>query len=871
MKPTPPPLPTLRHELDDELAWLKRVCLWLAMTASALVLPVFLSTDNHRETISTIAFAAMGWLAYFLARKGRIDTVRYVLVIGAFVVTIASVVAYGSVRTGSNFLFVGIVVGASLFLSKFGIRVVVLLEIAALGLLNWAEYAGMMPQANFQVGLKTWATQTACLVVVALLVFHGRNRSERINQRLREELSLRRMTEQERDRNLERFARIFRASPTPMIAQSAITGSILDVNQAFERCYGYARVQALGRTDSFLWADNSERKDYLRELYSTRRAEPRSVRGLRADGSEFNAQISSELGDDPDDQLVITTITDMTENDKAVDKLRRSEERFAKAFNFSPLNMAITRLSDGAYIEVNESENSIIGMRTEELAGKTSTDVGVWLTTEDRQVFIDRLLAEGKISAYDTVMRHKDGPLVQTRVWAELVDIDGEQCILSCTVNVTEEKRREALLIELAKGLSGSTGEAFFSALSKHMAAALEADIVTVTEREDNGQLRQLAVWSSDKPIDCCAYDTAGTPCDSVMQSDGVCIFPRNLGQLFPTQPVIQETGMQAFAGQALRDPDGNIIGLVNAMWREAIDPTPESKALIAIFASRSTAEMLRLRREREIRHLNESLERRVTDRTAELVKLNAELDSFAYSVSHDLKSPLRSIEGFTQLLSEQLDGRLSEEEAALFTRVLGATHRMSNLISDLLALARVSQGEMIREEVNISALAHEITEAESRKHDARQINWRIEPGMRCNCDSRLARIALSNLLENAAKYTRDCDSANVVIGTVHPAANEDNTVQGASGAPVFFIEDNGAGFDMRYAEKLFKPFQRLHMPSSGFEGTGIGLATVRRIVERHAGFITGRAEPERGARFEFSFGEAAEPEATVSHEGGHP
>jgi signal transduction histidine kinase len=170
----------------------------------------------------------------------------------------------------------------------------------------------------------------------------------------------------------------------------------------------------------------------------------------------------------------------------------------------------------------------------------------------------------------------------------------------------------------------------------------------------------------------------------------------------------------------------------------------------------------------------------------------------------------------------------------------------MSSLINDLLALARVSQGRLERQAVDLSALASQVLLQERQKHPEREIEYRVAPDLQAHCDPRLARIALENLFTNAFKYTRTRERSLIEWGQM-PA-------QGHLPA-MFFVRDNGVGFDMAYADKLFKPFQRLHMPSE-FEGTGIGLATVRRIIERHGGTILGEGTPGEGAVFRFSFGE---------------
>jgi PAS domain S-box-containing protein len=835
---------------------LERLALLTGLAALvALVTDLLFASPGQREAWIAVCLMVISGAAYGLVHWNRMQYVAHLIVLGTLATAVMSVITYGSVRTAVGFLFVAAVAGAGTFLGRTALIATVCASVAALGVLTLAEVNGWLTATPyFEVGLRVWITHSATLVVVGVMVYHsGRQLREAFN-RQKEELELRKMTEQQRDRSLERFARIFRTSPSPMIAQSARSGMILDVNPAFERCYGYTRDQALGRPDSFLWAEPAQREAYLNALFAERRAEQYAARGLRADGSTFEGLISSEMGDDREDKLVITTIHDVSAQNEVTERLRRSEERFAKAFHFSPLNMTISRLSDGAIIEVNRAEDRAQGLAPEEIKGKTSVEIGAWLTTQDREAFVATLLREGHIDGYETRMRHKDGSLVDTRIWADLLDIDGEPCILACTVSITAEKEREALLLNVARGVAAETGEAFFNALTRHLCEAIGSDMVVVGECRDDGRVRSLAIRQDGQARPNFTFPIDGTPCARSLHQQDMLICTSGLAEQFPQATNLIESGCQAYLGKALRDADGTAIGVLFALWRKPVELRADMQALIAIFAGRANSELVRLRRDREIQRLNETLEHRVRERTADLQMLNAELDSFAYSVSHDLKSPLRAIDGFTRLLDEEVGPRLSVDERQLLERVLSSTQRMSSLIDDLLALARVSQGVLEQQTVDLSAMVQGILRHEQLKQPERAIEARITPGLEAHCDPRLARIVLENLLANALKYSRTKDRSVIEWGLLPPVGGEPR---------MFYVRDNGVGFDMAYADKLFKPFQRLHMPSE-FEGTGIGLATVRRIIERHGGHITGEAQPGVGARFCFSLGEPAAPSAVL-------
>jgi signal transduction histidine kinase len=246
-----------------------------------------------------------------------------------------------------------------------------------------------------------------------------------------------------------------------------------------------------------------------------------------------------------------------------------------------------------------------------------------------------------------------------------------------------------------------------------------------------------------------------------------------------------------------------------------------------------------RARAEEAVRALNVTLEERVAERTAALAAVNKELESFSYSVSHDLRAPLRHVLGFVELLQKELEGQLSERAQRYFETVRRSSSEMGQLIDDLLAFSRTTRSEMRETVVPLDRLVHAVIETLDPATRGREIVWRIDPLPDVVGDPTLLRQVFANLVDNAVKYSRMRSPASIEIGTM----------PGEGGRVVVFVRDNGAGFDMTYAQKLFGVFQRLHRAEE-FEGTGIGLATAERIVARHGGRIWAESAVDRGATF---------------------
>jgi PAS domain S-box-containing protein len=335
----------------------------------------------------------------------------------------------------------------------------------------------------------------------------------------------------------------------------------------------------------------------------------------------------------------------------------------------------------------------------------------------------------------------------------------------------------------------------------------------------------------------CARYMGAASP-DEVVGHDDTEFYPAEVAAQFRAdelrtmhgKPVIDKeetiTGSDGVVRIVLttkiplRGPDGEVIGLVGT--------------------GRDISE--RKRAEERVRQLNEELEVRVLERTAELEAANRELEAFSYSVSHDLRAPLRAVDGFSELLLEDHGPDLNEEARDYLRRVRAASQRMGQLIDAMLQLARVTRGEMHREPVDLSALARSIAAELQESAPDRAVEWIIAPGQEARGDPRLLRALLENLLGNAWKYTGKHARPRIEFGAT----------SGRDGSREWFVRDNGVGFEMEYASHLFAPFRRLHTERE-FEGVGIGLATVQRIVARHGGTIRADAVPGQGAAFYFT------------------
>jgi light-regulated signal transduction histidine kinase (bacteriophytochrome) len=281
-------------------------------------------------------------------------------------------------------------------------------------------------------------------------------------------------------------------------------------------------------------------------------------------------------------------------------------------------------------------------------------------------------------------------------------------------------------------------------------------------------------------------------------------------------------------------------------------EPCNELVGLLQTELARTKEEVLALTLEldhrvetrmQEIQRLSRTLEQRVLDRTSQLEAVNKELETFAYSVSHDLRAPLRHVDGFLDLLAEHLGASLDGEAAHFFVRIKTATQQMNQLISALLHFSSLGRQALVLRPLDLQELVAGVVDGFADETQGRQVSWTLDPLPAIHGDANLIRTVFQNLLSNAVKFTGRRDQALIHIGCV----------PGNDGEMVVFVQDNGAGFDPAYSQKLFGVFQRLHRQDE-FEGTGIGLANVQRIVQRHGGRVWAEGRLEQGATFFVAF-----------------
>jgi PAS domain S-box-containing protein len=609
----------------------------------------------------------------------------------------------------------------------------------------------------------------------------------------------------------EKFSKAFHASPDIIAITTLKDGKIIEVNDSFTRISGYTREDVTGHTpiELDLWPKSEQRDRIYKKLREQGQINQEEV-DMRDRAGEIRTGLFSaepiNVGSEP---CIISVITDITERKRVEEALRESEEKFSKAFRASPDMVTINTLEhDGIFLDVNDSFTRVTGYTHEEAIGRSSVELGIWVNKEDNDRIAKMLKEQGRIRNEEFDFRTKSGEI---RVWlfsAERINIGGEQCAICVATDITELRRAEAALRDSEEKFS----KAFRASPDMVTINTLGHDGIFL---DVNDSFTRVTGYTREEVIGRSSIEV-GT---WVKKEDNDRI-----------AKMLMEQGRVSNQESEFRIKSGEIrVWLFSA---ESINIGGE-QCVICV-----TTDITELRRaEEKLKQALVNLEHA----NNQLAATNKELETFSYSVSHDLRSPLRTIDGFSQALLEDYLDKLDEQGQDYLSRLRAASQKMGELIDGLLKLSRLTRSDMHKEKVDLSALAEEITTRLQETQPERQAEFIISRGLTASGDRQLLRALLENLLGNAWKFTGKRPQARIEFGATH---NGDKKV--------YFVRDNGAGFDMTYADKLFGAFQRLH-ETTEFPGTGIGLATVQRIINRHGGSVWAEGAVGKGATFYFT------------------
>jgi PAS domain S-box-containing protein len=544
--------------------------------------------------------------------------------------------------------------------------------------------------------------------------------------------------------------------------------------------------------------------------------------GLRKDGSEFPIEISLSKIETEDGMLVSSAIRDITDRKRAEEKVRELNDRFRALLETAPDAMVLVN-QEGRMVLVNAQTEKLFGHAREELLGNTVEMLVPPRFRGQHPHHRINYFADPKVRPMGVGLElyglRKDASEFPIEISLSKIETEDGTLVSSAIRDITDRKRAEEKVAEL----------------NDRFRALLETapDAMVLVNRE--GRM-VLVNAETEKLFGYARVELLGNMVEMLVPPRFRDQHPHHRGRYF-ADPKVRPMGV-GLELYGLRKDGSEFPVEISLSKIETEDGMLVSSAIRDITA--------RKRAEEKVSDLHES-ERR---HAVQVEAANKELEAFSYSVSHDLRAPLRSIDGFSMALIEDYGGQLDADAKRFLDRIRAATQRMAQLIDDLLNLARVTRTEMRDEIVDLGAIAKVVLADLQSADPQRHVECVIGESVIGHGDSRLLRVVLENLLGNAWKFTMNKAQARIEVG-----------VSQRDGAPVYFVRDDGPGFDMAYVDKLFGTFQRLHAATE-FPGTGIGLASVRRIIHRHGGRTWAEGAVGKGATFSFTLSE---------YEGGHP
>src|SRR5437879_8219486 len=655
--------------------------------------------------------------------------------------------------------------------------------------------------------------------------------------------------ETERDEASARLTGIINSAMDAIITVNEDQLIIL-FNKAAENMFGCTALEAIGGSiNRFIPARHrAAHEEHIRRFGATgvtSRAMGRlaPISGIRSDGIEFPVEASSSQMEAGGHKFYTVILRDVTDRARAEEEIRHLntslEQRLAElrqsesrkgAILDAALDCIITMDDQGRIVDFNPAAERTFQRKREDVIGMSLADT-----------LIPPSLRERHRQGLAHYARTREGPVLGKRIEMSALRADGVEFPVELAISVVPSKDRPlftAYLRDISERKRAEETRAQMSAIVESSTDAIIGKTLEGIIQSWNKGAEQMYGYSASEVI--------GKPISVLVPSDRTDEVPKLLERIRQGDHVdhyetvrVRKGGVQIDVSLSLspiKDAAGNIVA--------------------ASVIARDISE--RKRADEEIRKLNESLERKVAERTAQLTIANKELEAFCYSVSHDLRAPLRGIDGFSQLVMETQADRLDPEGIENLHRVRASAKRMGSLIDDLLELSRLSRAELRHEAVDLSALAHVVLQDFYERDPARHVRYEITPNLITEGDPHLLRIVLENLLGNSWKFTSKIPESVIEFG-----------VQRAEEQPVYYVRDNGAGFDVAYTEQLFGPFQRLHADEE-FPGTGIGLATTQRIIHRHDGKIWAEGTVDHGATFYFTLGSPAAPWVLRGQEVGH-